>query len=48
MDEIGDAAPCGLVFGGVKAGQPGVIRPSGETQVISAQTSPAPPTAREV
>ncbi len=27
--------------------QPGVIRPSGETAVASAITSPAPPTARE-
>src|SRR5690349_21478034 len=26
--------------------QPGVIRPSGETQVISVNTRPAPPTAR--
>ena len=27
--------------------QPGVMRPSGETQVISTNTRPAPPTARE-
>ena len=26
--------------------QPGLIRPSGETQVISVKTSPAPPSAR--
>jgi hypothetical protein len=46
MDKFDYALPGVEVFRGVKACTSGEMRPSGETQVISVNTSPAPPLAR--
>jgi hypothetical protein len=48
VHELDDALPGGEISGKYIPAQPGLIRPSRETSVISVINRPAPPSARAV